>query len=239
MGIGIVLLFWGVVGLVGATIGSVVLPGIVSGFTNRPAEDCRRLIRTTRLFPFACLGWAAGVFVFYAAVEGIVFHQDPGIGDGWTCRLPNGYAIEMIDVTDQGFLYDPKTQDINSGEALSGVRVLQLAGQYILGGIDRESIDHIGYRQGPIDSYFLLDTRTRQRTDFPTYDALRDTASKLSIPLRLERIDVLYWRYRVTWSTRWPPLGCSALRSAVRGCSSDGRCGYEGPELRGRSGLEP
>jgi len=35
-----------------------------------------------------------------------------------------------------GFLYNPKTQDINSRDALAGVCVLQLAGRYILAGVD-------------------------------------------------------------------------------------------------------
>jgi hypothetical protein len=136
MGIGLVLIFWGVVGLIGAAVGSTILPRIASHFTQGTGKNCRELIVAIRLFPFVCLGWAAGFFVFYAVVNEIVFHRDPGIGDGWTCPLPNGYAIEMIDVTDRGFLYNPKTQDINSIDALSDVCVLQLAGRYILGGVD-------------------------------------------------------------------------------------------------------
>ena len=141
MGIGIVLIFWGVVGLIGATIGSVILRRIASNFTQGRGKDPRRLLFAIRLFPFACLGWAAGVFIVYAVVNEIVFHRDPGIGDGWTCPLPNGYAIAMTDVTDRGFLYNPKTQDINQGlhesrDALSDVCELQLAGRYIFGGTD-------------------------------------------------------------------------------------------------------
>src|SRR5258708_4535105 len=90
MGIGIVLLFWGVVGLIGATFGSVILPRLASRFIHGTGKDCQRLMLATRLFPFACLGWAGGVFVFYAIVNAVVFHRDPGLGDGWTCPLPNG-----------------------------------------------------------------------------------------------------------------------------------------------------
>ena len=63
MGIGIVLIFWGVVGLIGATIGSAILPRIASYFTQGAVQRSRRLIWAIRLFPFACLVWAGGVFI--------------------------------------------------------------------------------------------------------------------------------------------------------------------------------
>ncbi len=77
---------------------------MASGFTEGAGERRRRFILATRLFPFACLGWAAGVFVLYAVVNDAVFHRDPGLGDGWWCPLPNGYTLEMTDVTFSGSL---------------------------------------------------------------------------------------------------------------------------------------
>ena len=160
------------------------------------------------LFRSACLGWAGGVFVFYAVVNEVVFHRDPGIGDAWTCPLPNGYAIEMIDVTDRGSLYNPKTQDINSRDALSDVCVLQLAGRYILGGAACKSdVPHGPEAHDAVLTYFLLDTRTGKRADFPKYKDLRDAAIKLNIKLRLDRIDVVYGRYRFTWFDALAALG--------------------------------
>jgi hypothetical protein len=105
MGIGFVLLIWAVVGLIGAEAGSEILSQIVSRFTSGRGDASRRLLLTARWFPFVCLAWAGCVFVVYAVVNDTVFHRDPGIGDTWVCLLPNGYTIEMIDVTDRGFLY--------------------------------------------------------------------------------------------------------------------------------------
>jgi hypothetical protein len=205
MGIGIVLIFWGLVGLIGATVGSVTLPRVASHFTQGAGKDCRRLLLAMRLFPFACLAWASAVFVFYAVVNEIVFHRDPGIGDGWTCPLPNGYAIEMIDVTDRGFLYNPKTQDINLGlhesrDAISDVCELQLAGRYVLGGANcRAAVPHGPEDHDAILSYFLVDTGTGTHTDFPSYEALNRAATETNIQIQLDPIDVVYRRYRFTW----------------------------------------
>ena len=130
-------------------------------------------LTTTDLGPFACLGWVGGVFIFYAVVNEMAFHRDPGIGDGWTCPLPNGYAIEMIDVTDRGFVYNPRTQTISgvvaaSNDALADVCLLQLAGRYILGGAPCQSYEDPGPEgHGKVLSYFMLDTATGTHADFP------------------------------------------------------------------------
>ena len=50
-----------------------------------------------------------------------------------------------------------------------------------------------------VDSYFVLDTQTSKRIDLLTYDALRDSAARLGIPLKLEHIYDVYKRYRFTW----------------------------------------
>ena len=205
MGIGIVLIFWGVVGLIGATIGSAILPRIASYFTQGAVQRSRRLIWAIRLFPFACLVWAGGVFIFYAVVNEMAFHRDPGIGDGWTCPLPNGYAIEMIDVTDRGFVYNPRTQKINgavvaSNDALADVCILQLAGRYILGGAPCQTDEDPGPEgHGKVLSYFMLDTATGTHADFPTFDALRAAVAPMKVQVHLEPIDVVYGRYRFTW----------------------------------------
>jgi hypothetical protein len=71
-----------------------------------------------------------------------MFHRDPGIGDGWVCPLPNGYAIGMIDFTDRGYVYK-ETQDINSRNALVNVCLLQIAGHYMAGGVNyRTDVNH-------------------------------------------------------------------------------------------------
>jgi hypothetical protein len=200
MGIGFVLIAWAVIGLIGAVIGSVILPLVVSHFIRGRTTDARRLLLTARWFPFACLVWAGCVFICYAVVNDTVFHRDPGIGDSWFCPLPNGYTIAMIDVTDRGYLYKSRVQDINSGSAVKEVCKLQVTGDSMLGQV--YSAASVSYDPESCDvspSYFLLDTRTGERTDFPTYDALRRAAVPINIQVRLDLIDTVFTRYRYTW----------------------------------------
>lgn len=203
MGIGFVLVVWAVVGTVLAGVGALVLGGITSFLTKGAEEGRRRAIFAARVFPFACLGWAALMFIFQAFVNGALLHRDPGLGDSWDCPLPNGYAITMIDVTDDGWVYNPKTQSGGGvGEqedAVAGVRILQVAGKYIMGGSDTHASTKRGQESNDVDMYFLIDTQTGKRVDFANYDAIHSAASRLGIQLNLERIDAVYSRYRFTW----------------------------------------
>src|SRR5579872_2218365 len=137
MGIGFVLLLWAVAGTILAGLGAVILGGATAFFTRRVNKGRRRAVSAAILFPFACLAWAGAVFVVQAIVNESVLHRDPGLGDTWHCPLPNGYMITMIDVTDQGWVYSPKTQGPDGAlaeqeDAIAGVRMLQVAGRYIL-----------------------------------------------------------------------------------------------------------
>jgi hypothetical protein len=140
MGIGFVLLIWFVLGIFLAGIGALVL-GFSAAYVTRGAQRERKwLVIATSVFPFVCLGWAGIVFVFQAIVNETVLHRDAGLGDTWKCPLPNGYAILMIDTTEHGFVYNPKTQGEGAvGEqedAIGRVRDLQIVGRYILGSAD-------------------------------------------------------------------------------------------------------
>ena len=133
-----------------------------------------------------------------------LLHRDAGLGDTWNCPLPNGYAITMIDVTDNGWVYNPKTQsDGGLGEredAVAGVRSVQVAGRYILGASDTHWFGKMeAHGDSDVNRYFLLDTRTNKRTDFASYDAMNRAASQIGIQPHLERIDAVYSRYRFTW----------------------------------------
>jgi hypothetical protein len=110
----------------------------------------------------------------------------------------------MIDVTDQGLVYNPKTQPFSSGvgeqeDAVAGVRKLQVAGRYILGGTDSKSFEHFGHENENIDSFFILDTATGKQSRCQSYDELRSRAQELRIDLNLEPIHSVYARYRSTW----------------------------------------
>jgi hypothetical protein len=139
MGITIVLLLWAVFGTVVAALIPTTLGGTTALLT-RGATGRRKAIISAAVFPFACFAWGAAVFVFQAIVNEGLLHRDLGMGDTWHAPLPNGYQIMMIDVTDQGWVYNPKTQP-GSGvreqeDAVAGVRKIQIAGRYILGATD-------------------------------------------------------------------------------------------------------
>ncbi len=67
-------------------------------------------------------------------------------------------------------------------------------------------------------TYFLLDTRTGNRTDFTEYQSLQKTALRLKIQPALIPIGDIYFRYRWTWFDGLagvlmvgPPLACVLL----------------------------
>lgn len=203
MGIGFVLLIWAGVGTVLAGLGALVL-GRAAAFLTQGAKGGRRkAILAASLFPFACLGWAGGVFLFQAVVNEGFLRRDPGLGDTWHCPLPNGYALLLIDVTDQGWVYNPKTQpgdDVGEQEdAVPGVRTVQVSGGYILGGSDSKWFGRLGHDDNQVDLFFLMDTQAAKRTNFSSYDELSAAAQRLGIQLNLEPIDVVYSKYRFTW----------------------------------------
>lgn len=202
MGIGFVLLIWAVVGIILACIGALVVGAAATFLTRGATRDRSLTLLASFAFPFVCLGWAALLFVFQAFVNGAM-HRDPGLGDTWTCPLPNGYAILMIDDTDHGWIYNPKTQP-GSGvseldDAVDCVVMAQVSGRYILGGADSNSTAALGADLNHIDSYFILDTQAGKKTVFSNFDQLRQTAQTLGVSLNLEPIHALYSKYRYTW----------------------------------------
>jgi hypothetical protein len=201
MGIGFVLLIGAIVGAAIAANAALV-SGLTTAYLTRGAQRSRKgLILAASLFPLVCFGWASAVFAFQAVINETVFHRDAGLGDTWRCPLPNGYALLMIDTTDQGFVYNPKTQSGGAlgeqGDAIAGVRVLQVSGRYILGGSDSRSFERSD-NADQVDSYFLLDTQFGKHANFSSYEALRTKAQELGIVLHLESIEAVYGQYRAT-----------------------------------------
>jgi hypothetical protein len=202
MGLGFVLIFWAIAGLVLGTIGAGALGAITAFLTRGIVQSRRRLILFAGLFPFACLAWAGAVFVFQAVVNAGLLHRDVGLGDGSYAPLPNGYEISFIDVTDQGSICpvargeDGCTQ---SPTAISGARSLQVAGYYLLGATDSQWFQHLGEQTSAVDQYFVLDTRDGKKTVFANLDQLKTKATELGISLQLEPIYSIYSRYRFTW----------------------------------------
>jgi hypothetical protein len=223
MGLGFALLVWAVLGAIAATIGSIFL-GTVTFFAVKGTRDSRtRAVTVSAIFPFACLLWVGLVFLFQLFVNTAILGRDPGIGDTWTTSLPNGYAVLMIDVTDHGVVYNPRTQSddgsvVAQPDAVFHVRRLQVADRYILGSSDTRLNEHSGQVTQYEDSYFLLDTQTDQRTDFPNYGALTAAGAKLGISPNLQPIDAVYGKYQSSWFELFaaallllPPLAAGVL----------------------------
>ena len=211
MGIGIVLLFWAVVGFVLAC-GAAAALGICAAWLTRGVVRGRRILIIAAIaFPFGCLAWSAVIFVFQATVNEVWLGRDAGIGDGWRCPLPNGYSILMIDVTDWGTIENSKTQQ----EVATEVVHLQVAGRYLLGDRDRSIPTRTDSLKPNVDSYFLVDTQAGVRQDFQRKEDLETSAANLGIATRLEPISEVYSRYRFSWFDiltaflfGFPPLAC-------------------------------
>jgi hypothetical protein len=119
--------------VIAALIGCVL--GIAAFLLTRHARSGRlRVLIAACILPFASLVWSGLAFGFQAAVNERVMHRDFGLGDAWTCPLPNGYSVLMIDSTDYGWVFNPQRQTGSAREpadAVFGVQDLQLLGPYV------------------------------------------------------------------------------------------------------------
>jgi len=205
MGLIFVLGFWAIAGSILASLAAVGTRIFALAITRQIPRNPvkRRLIRAATILPIACLLWAACVFVFQAVINSVYLNRDVGTGDTWNCPLPNGYEIMMIDVTEEGTVYKPRTQTLPYGvtgqeDSVFGVRTLQVAGPWLLGGADTESFSRLD-EEGAINRYFLLDTRTGKPGYFKNQADLQSAAQHIGVRLQLEPIDTVYNRYRFTW----------------------------------------
>lgn len=202
MGIGIVLLIWTVAGAFVATISGLILRSLTQFITRGVRRGRAKAVTAAGAFPFACLAWAAFVFLFQAFIGQNLLHRDPGIGDTRYCPLPNGYVLRMVDVIDRGWIYNPKTQPADGlatrGDAIANVHSLQVAGRYILGTADSRASEHAS-DSSEVDSFFLLDTQAGQHMTFLRYEALAFQAKQFGIQPNLEPINAAYARYRFSW----------------------------------------
>lgn len=204
MGIGVVLIVYAI-GLMFAASGGAVILGLAVRFITKPGSPSRRrAIVAAVIFPFGCVAYAGGWFVTYAVINVEVFHRDPGLGDSWETPLPNGYALMMIDTTDQGTVYNPKTQPgggsiVGRDDAVFGVRQLQVSKDLIFGARDSGYFGRIGQESTFVDSYFELNTAKKTHTEFKSLKELRQQAAKEDVTLNLREFQSVFGDYRTTW----------------------------------------
>lgn len=194
LGIGFVLIVWAVFGSVAAVFGSLILRTLVNRLTRRRGEFNKDLLRFAFALPFLCLSWAAIVFVLQGVINVTVFHRDIGLGDGFECPLPNGYALSFIDTTEIGTLHKSSTD-----AGLQDVRFLQMADPYIVAASDSKAFDHFGQQTTAVDTYYLIDERSGRQTRFGDMASLREAARQLHFTINLLPIDSFYSKYRFTW----------------------------------------
>jgi hypothetical protein len=203
MGLGVVLIFYGIVLTVIAVIGATVL-GTAAYFLARKSGRWKRAVIAAAIFPFLCEGFAGAWFVVYAVINYEVFHRDPMLGDTWETPMPNGYALMMIDVTDEGTVYNPKTQPggglvVGREDAAFGVRQLQVRGNLIFGARDSGYFGRIGHDSKIVDKWFELDTSQNRSTEFASLEDLRREAAAKGVRLQLREFQSVFSDYRTTW----------------------------------------
>lgn len=204
MGIVVVLIFYAIVLLIAASVGAAVLGGVAYVLTKSAGSKRKWAILVPILFPFACVIFAGGWFATYAVINYEVFHRDPMLGDTWETPLPNGYALMMIDTTDQGIVYDPKTQSdrgsvIGKEDAVFGVRQLQISDELIYGAWDSGYFDRIGQDSRFVDSYFELNTSQKTHTEFKSLEDLRRRGVSEGVTLNLREFQSVFGDYSTTW----------------------------------------
>jgi hypothetical protein len=101
----------------------------------------------------------------------------------------------MIDVTDHGGVYNPKTLPpdaiVGQDDNVFDVSQLQLSGRHMLGALTP------GNSYG--GSYFLLDTQSGKRLIFPDFQRLGVALGPLGIKPDLRPIETVYSQYGGTW----------------------------------------
>jgi hypothetical protein len=201
MGIAVVLIVYFVVLSVAAAICCAILVATTRWYLRDAPRERRKLMAYAGVLPFVCVAYAGVCFIAYAVINDTVFHRDPMLGDGWSTPIGHGYAIDMIDVTDQGTVHPVDGPDggLNSPERVSGVRRMQVAGPFILGTEDRNWFANLGKDVKDESNFFVIDTRTRARREFASESELAAYASQNGASLALKPIADVYDQYRFTW----------------------------------------
>lgn len=204
MGIVFVLFFYAFVLTIAASVAAAVLVVVVLKLIPQTAILRKRAVVVAALFPFACVAYAGAWFIAYAIINDVCFHCDPGLGDTWLTPLPNGYSLMMIDTTDRGTVYNPKTQPadgsvVSRDDAVFGVRELQVSGNLIFGARDSQYFGRIDQESTAVDSWFELNTRTESHSEFSSLNDLQKRASAEGVQLNLRSFSQVFSLYRTTW----------------------------------------
>lgn len=154
LGLGVVLLFWGVLTCLAAGIAAVVLAGVVYLVERRRARVRKRWLFVAGVLPFALVAYMWGAFAVYAAWCEVWRDVDLGIGDSWRVPISHGYSLVMIDTAEQAFVRTPAGGQLHFGLTRIGTSGALIAGQ-------------------DEDGYFVLDAPRGTETSFRSEDDFR------------------------------------------------------------------
>ena len=201
MGIAFVLIFYFVVLSIAAVICSAIMVAAIRYYLREVPNGRARIIRFAAILPFACVAFAGIWFIGYAVINDEIFHRDPMIGDGWYAPIGNGYAIDMIDVTDQGYVHPigGDNNGLNDPGGVSGVRRMQVVGFRVFGSEDKNWFQNEGRERQEEDDFFAVDTRDRAKIEFSSEADLAAYAKQYGVMLGLRPIADVYDDYRFTW----------------------------------------
>jgi hypothetical protein len=149
-------------------------------------NNWRRRLTTSALnaLPFAFLTLVTVPFLFAGALasrSGV-----PG-----TNQLPNGYRLMIVSSRDLGWIYNPENENTAAGvnwkkDGLSGVVLIQVSDRYILGARTNRGPSGGANPVYPVDSYFLLDTETREIVILSSLQNLQTAAAQRGIQVKLQ-----------------------------------------------------
>ena len=201
MGIGIVLIFYLAALSAIATVSSIALVAAARWYLHNTSHGRTRMMVFAGAFPFLCVAYAGAWFVGYSIVNDSVFHHDPMLGDSWYTDIGNGYAIDMIDVTDHGIVHpaDGPDRGLNSPKGIAGVHRMQVSGPYIFGSEDKNWDQNLGTERDSEDLFFVIDTKDRSTKEFTSQMQLAEYAKQNSVALSLRPIEDVYRDYRTSW----------------------------------------
>jgi hypothetical protein len=193
MGIAFVLLVWLVFGVVTAAVTNLLLVGCTA-LATRKRGPRKALLLFSAAIPVGAITWLFTVGVCLGILNELVFDRDFGLGNGFHCRLPNGYRLYMIDVMDYATLSQP-----DKPSALN-VRELQLEDGFVLGVSQEWDFLHTPVGTPNPPRYFLIDIQRGVMFQFDMVVELEQAAVGKGISmLKLEQVGEVYFRYRRSW----------------------------------------
>jgi hypothetical protein len=197
MGIAFVLLFYAGALSIAAVVSMGLLFALVAFFTRHVKSGRKRALAFALLLPPCCVLLCGLSFPCYWVINDTVFHRDAGLGDSWYTPMPNGYMLQMIDVTEYGSISNPKKEA--DGEIVSNVRRLQVDGDMISGTSDSLALQSFGHPADAEDQYFILNAKSGVKQDFKSMTGLNGAIRNLGLHQHMRPFWDVFCDYRNNW----------------------------------------